>query len=128
MAALLDLVLMIVLLVLVGALLGDADSSDSSVSVQLEGLSALVYFALAFLYYWLLESRDGQTVGKKLLGVRVIGADGSEPGAGRIALRTLLRVVDGFALYLVGLIVALLTGDRRQRLGDLAARTRVVRA
>ena len=31
-------------------------------------------------------------------------------------------------VYLVGLVVALLTGDRRQRLGDLAGKTQVIRA
>jgi hypothetical protein len=46
-----------------------------------------------------------------------------------IAVRTLLRIVDWLpALYLVGFIAMLATGERRMRLGDLAARTRVARA
>ena len=36
-------------------------------------------------------------------------------------MRTVLRVVDGIGLYIVGLIVMLATGQRRQRLGDMAA-------
>ena len=40
--------------------------------------------------------------------------------------RTLLRVVDGVGFYLVGLVSMLATGERRQRLGDLAAGTVVV--
>jgi len=44
-------------------------------------------------------------------------------------VRTLLRIVDWLpALYLVGFIAMLATGERRMRLGDLAARTRVARA
>ena len=45
-----------------------------------------------------------------------------------IAVRTVLRVIDGIALYMVGLIVMLVTGERRQRIGDLAASTIVVDA
>jgi hypothetical protein len=43
-------------------------------------------------------------------------------------VRTVLWVVDGAGGYIVGLIVMLATGQRRQRLGDLAAGTIVVDA
>ena len=82
----------------------------------------------ALYYYFALESGTGQTLGKRLLGLRVVGADGEEPGIERIALRTLLRLVDGIGLYLVGLVVMLVTGERRQRLGDVVARTVVTTA
>ena len=45
-----------------------------------------------------------------------------------IGVRTVLRLIDGIFLYLVGLGVMLLTGQKRQRLGDLAAGTMVVDA
>ena len=70
----------------------------------------------------------GQTLGKKLLGIRVVMAGGGTPGTGAIVVRTVLRIVDGFAFYLVGLIVILATGKKRQRLGDLAGGTTVARA
>ena len=52
--------------------------------------------------------------------------DGSRPGAGQIATRTVLRLIDGIFFYLVGFVAILATGHRRQRLGDLAAKTTVV--
>jgi uncharacterized RDD family membrane protein YckC len=42
-------------------------------------------------------------------------------------VRTALRLVDGFAGYLVAFITVLATA-KRQRLGDMAAHTIVVRA
>ncbi len=57
------------------------------------------------------------------MGLRVTMADGSPADMRAIAVRTVLRVVDGIAFYVVGLIVMLVTGERRQRLGDLAAGT-----
>jgi uncharacterized RDD family membrane protein YckC len=90
---------------------------------------SLVYLAVLLAYYFVFEVAVGQTVGKRLLGLRVVRADGSRPSAAAIAVRTLLRLVDWLpALYLVGFIAMEATGERRQRLGDLAARTRVARA
>ena len=54
--------------------------------------------------------------------------DGSRPGAGPIAVRTLLRAIDGLFVYLVALVAIFATGPKRQRLGDMAAKTRVVAA
>ena len=128
-AALLDLVVLAVLFVVLGLLIGETESDDGNVSVNLSGGPFLIWLALTFGYYGVLEAMTGQTLGKRALGIRVVGEDrASTPGAGKIAIRTLLRLIDGILFYLVGLIVLLLTGRRRQRLGDLAAGTFVVRA
>jgi uncharacterized RDD family membrane protein YckC len=128
-AALLDILLMAVLFVVVGLLIGDSSSDDGNVSVNLEGGPAAVYFALVLLYYGITEAVTGQTIGKRLLGIRVARVDGSRAGGGAIAVRTLLRIVDVLPLaYFVGFVCVLVTGQRRQRLGDLAAGTRVVPA
>ena len=55
------------------------------------------------------------------------GADQGGSGAGAALIRTLLRIIDGLFAYLVGFILVL-ASDRRRRLGDIAARTLVVRA
>jgi uncharacterized RDD family membrane protein YckC len=79
-------------------------------------------------YYFVTESTSGQTLGKRWLGLRVERAAGGTPDEREIALRTILRVVDGIGFYLVGLAVMLRTGERRQRLGDIVAGTAVVDA
>ena len=72
---------------------------------------------------------SGQTLGKKLLGIRVARLDGGTPTTGNIVLRTILRPIDGLPFaYLLGLIVILATGQRRQRIGDLAGGTTVTKA
>lgn len=125
-AALLDFVPLAVLFVVLGLLIGDSKSSGGEVSVNLNGGAAVVFFALALLYYFACEATTGQTIGKRALGLRVVGPDGGPAGAGRIAARTALRVIDILpAFYLVGFISVLVTGTRR-RLGDLAAGTDVI--
>jgi uncharacterized RDD family membrane protein YckC len=68
----------------------------------------------------------GQTLGKRLVRLRVVDARGLRLSFAQIVLRNLLRFVDGLPVfYLVGGITALLN-KRAQRLGDLAADTLVV--
>jgi hypothetical protein len=81
------------------------------------------------LYYLVLEWAIGQTVGKLLVGLRVIRTGGGRPSVWAVAIRTVLRAVDWLPLlYLVGFIAILSTGARPRRLGDLAAGTEIVRA
>jgi len=65
----------------------------------------------------------GQTVGKRLLRLRVMDASGLRLHFSQIVIRNLLRVVDMLpAFYMVGGI-ACLVSQRAQRLGDFAANT-----
>jgi uncharacterized RDD family membrane protein YckC len=91
------------------------------------GLS-LVILGWGLYYYFALESGNGQTVGKRVMNIRVVRTDGSAAGMREIGIRTVLRVVDGLFLYLVGLVVMMVTGERRGRLGDLAGDTMIVSA
>ena len=78
------------------------------------------------LYYcFALESSGGQTLGKRAMKLRVVSADGSPATDGQIAKRTIVRIVEW---NIIGLIVMVVSGDRRQRLGDMLAGTVVTDA
>lgn len=85
-------------------------------------------FATQWLYWTLMEVfLNGQTIGKRVLGIRVVRADGSPVGLYESAVRNLCRVVDFIpVLYATGCITMLLTRQHR-RLGDLLAGTLLVR-
>jgi uncharacterized RDD family membrane protein YckC len=89
----------------------------------------LVYFVISLGYMMLAEWLwRGQTVGKRLLRLRVVDAAGLRLEPSQVIVRNLMRFLDGLpALYLVGGITCLVSAHR-QRLGDLAAGTVVVRA
>lgn len=126
-AALVDFVVIVVLLIVVGLAFGEGHSGSGSAGVNLHGLSAIVFLVLVFGYFFGSELAFGQTLGKRLFRIRVVSREGQRPSAGAIAARTLLRVVDFLPfLYLVGLITITASRHRGQRLGDLAARTTVV--
>ncbi|MGE5827948.1 MAG: RDD family protein [Micromonosporaceae bacterium] len=127
-AALIDLGLLTVLFIVLGLTIGESKMEDGTASVNLNGLQVLLFVVLVLLYYFAFEAAIGQTIGKLILGLRVVRVDGGRPSMAAIATRTLLRIIDGLPLlYLVGFIMVMATGERRQRLGDVVAQTKVVR-
>jgi len=86
------------------------------------------YFAVSIFYGIVLEyAWRGQTLGKRLLRLRVVDCQGLRLTPSQVAMRNLLRFVDMLPVcYLVG-GVACLFSRRRQRLGDVAANTVVIR-
>jgi uncharacterized RDD family membrane protein YckC len=128
-AGIIDLLIVFVLFLVVGIAFGESETTDEGASVQLRGVSFVLFVVLTLLYYGGLEAMTGQTIGKRVFGVRVVrAADGGPAGPGQIAIRTVLRLIDGILLYLVAIVSIVATGQRRARLGDLAARTMVTRA
>ena len=118
-AALIDLAIVgaggAAILVAAGVLGGDGGSLGAPLAGVVVGWALYYYFAC--------ESGGGQTVGKKAMRLRVVQVDGAPAGMREIAIRTVLRVVD---TALVGLIAMMATGERRARVGDLAAGTMIV--
>ncbi len=84
------------------------------------------FFVGGFLYHSLLEGLLGQTLGKKICGIRVLKADFTPCGLSAGFLRNLMRIVDAFFYYLAA-TVCLSATLKWQRLGDLVAETVVVR-
>ncbi|MGB0582054.1 MAG: RDD family protein [Limisphaerales bacterium] len=79
-------------------------------------------YAITLEWFW-----NGQTLGKKILKLRVIDGQGLELRFHQVVVRNLLRLIDfmpGF--YLIGGITSVLN-RHSQRLGDLAADTVVIR-
>jgi uncharacterized RDD family membrane protein YckC len=93
------------------------------------GIAVLLTFAVAWSYFILFEwLGNGQTLGKRMFGLRVIADDGAPASFTAVFVRNLVRIVDflpGF--YGFGLLSIVLS-SRSQRLGDFAAGTFVVRA
>jgi len=92
-------------------------------------VAILLYFVLSIGYAMALEwFWNGQTLGKRVVGLRVMDIRGLRLRPVQIVIRNLLRAVDILPLcYLLGGAMCLLT-RHGQRLGDLAGNTIVVRA
>jgi hypothetical protein len=80
--------------------------------------------AVSLAYFFVCEALWGQTLGKRLLGLRVLMRDGRPASARSVALRTLPRIIEDGP---IGLAVFLASGKRRARFGDLLGDTIVAR-
>jgi uncharacterized RDD family membrane protein YckC len=93
---------------------------------HLDTRGTLLFMAAWLIYAIAMEARFGATIGKMILGLRVVNVDGSPITLQAAIIRNLLRIVDGFLFYLVGAVLAW-NSPLQQRLGDRVAGTIVVR-
>lgn len=97
------------------------------------GLGTAAFLIAFFLLEWFYPVyfevwRDGQTLGKKAMKLRVIHDDGTPISFAASLTRNLLRVADIMPLFYVAGVIASVCNRQFKRLGDLAAGTLVVYA
>ncbi len=84
-----------------------------------------LFLPLMVLYFSVLEACFGQTIGKRVVNLRVVNATGHLPTVGQALIRNVARAFEAFGP--IGIISVVLT-DKGQRVGDLLASTFVIRA
>lgn len=90
------------------------------------GLAALIFLPAMFHSFLMHSLFNGQTVGKMLLGMRVVRVDGGPMHWSNYLIRWMLRLVDIWIfLGSVG-ILSILFSEKRQRVGDAAAGSVVI--
>jgi uncharacterized RDD family membrane protein YckC len=134
-----DVLILFVVGVIVSAVTGNAHIGSwttseygsvvhhSGVVINLPTGPFLLWVAVAVLYYSVDELLTGQTIGKRLMGLKVIMVNGRPLDGRPVILRTVCRIIDVLPVfYLVGWIA--MRGPHRppQRLGDRLAGTTVV--
>ncbi|MCP4136790.1 MAG: RDD family protein [bacterium] len=88
----------------------------------------LLYLLFCSLYDLLCEVLlGGQSIGKKILRIKVVKLDGSRTGIGSYLLRSSLRFIDITLFSSAVAIITILKNGKGQRLGDIAAGTTVVK-
>jgi uncharacterized RDD family membrane protein YckC len=93
-------------------------------SAALFGLLAFAFFWGYYIFFELIW--NGQTPGKRWVGLRVIREDGIPVGLVEVLIRNLVRLVDFLPFYYGIGLVTMFLNSRARRLGDLAAGTLVV--
>lgn len=135
-AALVDTLLITVIQIALGLLgvlaitnlVGDSLEAIGRLGAWLLALGGLLAFAIYWGYYIFFELIwNGQSPGKRLVGLRVIRSDGAPITLAESTIRNLVRLVDFLpAYYGIGVIV-MFVNEQSRRLGDLVANTLVVR-
>lgn len=118
-ANIIDEILVILPLVAIASLT-KTGSDNSETYMAIGGVLLLIYLIVA-------EAVWGQTLGKKLFGIKVMMQDGKNCTVLGAILRNVFRIIDMiFGGYLLAIIVMTIT-PKRQRIGDLIAKTVVIK-
>lgn len=132
-ASLIDVMLISAIGVIFIIIMSAAFNNDFNVDDNAAGQSNFLLKGLIplfiFLFYHFLSEllMDGQSLGKKAVGIKVIKLNGKEATASDYLLRSMFHFIDSlFSLYILGALLVLST-DKNQRLGDLAANTAVIK-
>ena len=91
-------------------------------------IAIISVIGLPVMFYSLIQESlwEGQTIGKKLMKVKVIKLDGYQAGFGDYLIRWLFRLIDiSVGNGVIGLIT-IVSSSKNQRLGDMAAGTAII--
>lgn len=89
----------------------------------------IALFMIPMLFYSLFFEvfMNGQTLGKKIMKIKVSTADGSAPSFSNYLIRWMFRLVDILLTYGICGILCVVLGEKGQRLGDILGKTTVIK-
>jgi len=122
-AVLIDSILLFVIGYLIAALAGQT----TGMGFEIRGAPFFLWLAISIGYFTVMEATKGATLGKLAMHLKVVKQGGEPIDWQASIVRNVLRIIDGIFFYLVGAIV-IWVSKNRQRLGDMAAHTIVVKA
>lgn len=105
---------------------------ESKVSNLFSSITGAIFLLLSLLitvgYYAIQEAAfNGQTIGKRLLNLRVRRENGAPIGLWESLLRNIIRLIDFFPFFYSSGLICMFFNQKAKRLGDLAAGTIVIR-
>lgn len=96
--------------------------------IEKNGWLALLFVIPVFFYDLACEILfNGQSLGKKVMGIKVISLDGEQPTLGQYLIRWLFRLVDFSLTSSLCALIMVAATEKRQRLGDMIAGTTLVK-
>jgi uncharacterized RDD family membrane protein YckC len=119
----------IFLFIYIAALASAALFSDSfDVDPVIFIVMVVVYFTLYVFYDLLCEIfMNGQSIGKKVMKIKVISLDGGRPSVGQYMLRWLFRIVDFTLTSGLCALISAAVSEKNQRVGDMVAGTTLIK-
>lgn len=89
----------------------------------------LITYGASYVFYNLICEifMNGQCVGKRIMKIKVISLDGSQPSIGQYFMRWLFRLVDFLLTGQVGGLICIAVSEKKQRIGDIVAGTTVIK-
>lgn len=91
-------------------------------------IAVILLFYLPAIFYSLIFETilDGQTIGKRIMKIKVVKIDGYQASLADFVIRWFFRIIDLNMMSGVVALIAIVTSPRNQRLGDMTAGTSVI--
>lgn len=90
------------------------------------GVMGIVY-SLIFLYFLLFETFTQQTIGKMIMGYKIVHVNGKELSFSDHLLRSVFRLFEIFSTLGILAIIVVILSDKKQRFGDIASNTVMIK-
>lgn len=124
-AALIDFIGILALAAIIGYCTGEAYfDNENGFNITLHDGSALLFMLAWIIGFPVVEGLTGQTIGKRIIGIKVIRKNGNKGTVMQSIVRHLFDPID--YCLLIGLIIIAVSSSK-QRIGDLVANTIVVK-
>ncbi len=126
-AYIIDALIFVGLFIIIGimaSLMGDIAES----LLETVGVAVIILIVAIYTFYDLLCEifLNGQSIGKKVMSIKVVRVDGKHPTIGNYLVRWVMRMVDISLTNGLGAVICIAATENGQRIGDIAAGTTVV--
>ena len=119
-ATIIDITIIAVWLFIISETASIFDYNDATI-FQIIFMSPVFFYALVSEIFM-----HGQSLGKKVIGIKVIKIDGSQPTIGNYITRWIFRPLDVYFIYGAVGIITVSANGKGQRLGDILSKTAVI--
>jgi uncharacterized RDD family membrane protein YckC len=88
-----------------------------------------IFLMVPFVFYNLFCDviLNGQTIGKKVMKIKVVSLNGNQPTIGQYLIRWLFRMIDIYLFDALPAFICVIVSDRKQRIGDMVAGTTLIK-
>lgn len=125
-ASLLDTLFMIAYVVIISLFIGTITAGGTNDGMGVMAMFSLLSLPLLFYHLFMEQFFNGQSLGKKIMKIKVLKLDGSQPNFGAYLIRWVFRIVDTVLFNGLVALITVAVSEKAQRLGDMAAGTTVV--
>lgn len=98
-------------------------TTEGEIGFSVNGFPAFILFLIGFFLWPISEGMFGQTIGKRILNLKVVKEDFKPIGVGQGFARFFIGFIDYF--FLIGILIAA-TNKKKKRIGDMVANTLVI--
>ena len=106
----------------IGSNINSSSNETFMVIIVIVGSIIVIFYDLVCEIFF-----NGQSVGKRVMKIKVISLDGASPTVSQYLLRWIFRLVDFTLTSQLGAVISVAASEKKQRIGDIVAGTTLIK-